>query len=316
MQTDERQEQPIVAHSIVDEIDTYTNALGGVRVEAIRTGLGTGPNRVTVVQDRRLTLTSSDVEIPVLSHTTVGDDKIVVVNIRAAPKGARWCEIDLTEGAVIAYGSSSEHTAITVPGLAFTYIVTDRDQLAAAAEDLRIKFAPPPSGQVHELVRSSRTSALATAMSQLPIAAEHRVDRYDARAADVINAMADALSIEERVTRIGCRRGIDGRRIVTCCIDHADEIGRMPSIAELCVVAGVSERTLRVAFTQEYDLPPSLFFRAWALDEARRRLLRNDLRQENVTAIATDLGFFHLGRFAGHYRRHFGEPPSATLRAS
>ena len=59
MQTDERQEQPIVAHSIVDEIDTYTNALGGVRVEAIRTGLGTGPNRVTVVQDRRLTLTSS-----------------------------------------------------------------------------------------------------------------------------------------------------------------------------------------------------------------------------------------------------------------
>ena len=35
--------------------------------------------------------------------------------------------------------------------------------------------------------------------------------------------------------------------------------------------------------------------------------------ETNVTAIATALGFFELGRFSQRYRQHFGETPSATL---
>jgi transcriptional regulator GlxA family with amidase domain len=33
-----------------------------------------------------------------------------------------------------------------------------------------------------------------------------------------------------------------------------------------------------------------------------------------VTDVAMQLGFGHLGRFAGHYRELYGEAPSATLR--
>jgi len=33
-----------------------------------------------------------------------------------------------------------------------------------------------------------------------------------------------------------------------------------------------------------------------------------------VTRVATDFGFAHLSRFAGHYRAAFGESPSTTVR--
>ncbi|MBE1043174.1 helix-turn-helix domain-containing protein, partial [Escherichia coli] len=37
-------------------------------------------------------------------------------------------------------------------------------------------------------------------------------------------------------------------------------------------------------------------------------------RVRNLTELALDFGFAHLGRFAEQYRRQFGELPSETLR--
>ena len=48
------------------------------------------------------------------------------------------------------------------------------------------------------------------------------------------------------------------------------------------------------------------------LDAARQALLEAGA-EGTVTAVAMDCGFFNFGRFAGHYRRQFGETPSQTL---
>jgi AraC-like DNA-binding protein len=42
-------------------------------------------------------------------------------------------------------------------------------------------------------------------------------------------------------------------------------------------------------------------------------MIDHDRSSETVTEIATGLGFDHLGRFAGRYKKFYGEPPSATL---
>ena len=47
---------------------------------------------------------------------------------------------------------------------------------------------------------------------------------------------------------------------------------------------------------------------------ARRSLLRADAGTVNVTTVATEYGFWELGRFSVEYRALFGESPSAALR--
>ena len=90
--------------------------------------------------------------------------------------------------------------------------------------------------------------------------------------------------------------------------------GRPPLIADLCRAAGVSERTLRNAFHDVHGLSPKQYLLRHGLEEARHALQLARGARGAVTVVATECGFFELGRFAGAYRQLFGERPSDTLR--
>jgi transcriptional regulator GlxA family with amidase domain len=93
--------------------------------------------------------------------------------------------------------------------------------------------------------------------------------------------------------------------------DHLDEPIK---IAELSHAVGVSERTLRNAFVDVCHESPKRYFLRERLQAVRRALRAAHADAVTVTAIATDYGFFELGRFAGQYKAAFGESPSQTLR--
>ncbi len=88
------------------------------------------------------------------------------------------------------------------------------------------------------------------------------------------------------------------------------------SIAQLCRVAGVSERSLRNAFYDVRGMSPKRWAVRTRLAEVRRALSDANGTRGAVTTIATDYGFFELGRFASTYKAVFGESPSATLRSN
>ena len=86
------------------------------------------------------------------------------------------------------------------------------------------------------------------------------------------------------------------------------------SVVDLCRAAGVSRRTLEYAFQERFGLSPKAYMLARRLGEVRAELRQDPLGQ-SITRIANRWGFHHLSRFAGLYRRQFGELPSDTIRA-
>ena len=91
------------------------------------------------------------------------------------------------------------------------------------------------------------------------------------------------------------------------------EIGTRVSLSTLCRVVGVSERGLRNAFYDVRAMSPTRWVRAERLQDVRRVLSEAGGESITVTGVATDYGFFELGRFAGRYKAAFGEAPSETL---
>jgi AraC-like DNA-binding protein len=83
----------------------------------------------------------------------------------------------------------------------------------------------------------------------------------------------------------------------------------------LAQIAGVRPRTLETHFKMFLGTTPLGWVRRMRLARARQELLHTR-PPASVTDVALANGFSQLGRFAGQYRRLFGELPSATLQRS
>lgn len=92
--------------------------------------------------------------------------------------------------------------------------------------------------------------------------------------------------------------------------EHIKEDISVEELADLC---NISVRTLYNIFAKEVGTTPKQFIK-----QTKLHSLYQDLKQgcsaRNVTEIALDYGFTHLGRFSSDYRKMFGELPSETLR--
>ena len=86
------------------------------------------------------------------------------------------------------------------------------------------------------------------------------------------------------------------------------------TIAALSHSVGVSERTLRNAFADVHHESPKRYFLHQRLLGVRQALANMHHLGATVTTIATEYGFYELGRFALQYKALFGESPSQTLR--
>ena len=91
------------------------------------------------------------------------------------------------------------------------------------------------------------------------------------------------------------------------------KMGEHHPVATIARMIDVPERTLRHLCWQYLGESPGRYIRRHRIELARAALLNE---RTTVTRAAMQHGFHELGRFAERYRKHFGELPSATLRAN
>jgi AraC-like DNA-binding protein len=84
-------------------------------------------------------------------------------------------------------------------------------------------------------------------------------------------------------------------------------------IPELCRAIGSSARTLQICCQEQLGVSPKRYLLLRRMQLARRALQESAPTATTVTEIATQYGFWQLGRFAGEYKALFGESPSMIL---
>lgn len=126
----------------------------------------------------------------------------------------------------------------------------------------------------------------------------------------LISVLASAVSSSPAASRplpVAARRLADLEDWIEANIAENISLGR------LCEYMQVGERSLQLAFQARRGMSPMRFIAERRLAVANQRI-SSAYNSEDVTAIATKLGFTHLGRFSLAYRAAFGESPSQTLR--
>jgi AraC-like DNA-binding protein len=294
------------------EAGQYEAALSRAHLDVVRTGAGHGPNAIMNVSLDGVEVFSGFVQFPVIGRTTIADDTIAVATIVAAPPGTRWCEIDVNAGDVLLYGPGAEHTGLSPEGVEYRFALIDSSMIDDVAEELQTPIRRPVPGSVTRFNPSPAVRVLGSELVSFgnPI---FRSGDIPFSGVGLLRSTAMALTEPLPQNQLPLARGVNSRAAITACVDYADALGRCPSVAEMCLAAHVSERRLRSAFYDTFDMPPSEFFRARMLSRARARLHTG---QQGVTRVALDLGFNHLGRFARQYAELYGERPSDTLAAA
>lgn len=94
-----------------------------------------------------------------------------------------------------------------------------------------------------------------------------------------------------------------------------DNIRHDISAERLAQHAGLSVRSLYMLFEKKAGMTPKAYIRKKKLEHVYSTLMDPASRVANVTAVALEFGFTHLGRFAELYRQTFGILPSTSLKA-
>lgn len=85
------------------------------------------------------------------------------------------------------------------------------------------------------------------------------------------------------------------------------------TVHDLARASGVAVRSLQEGFHRHVGVSPMAYLRRLRLARAHEELRAASRGETTVASVASRWGFTHLGRFAGEYRRAYGESPARTL---
>ena len=235
----------------------------------------------------------------------------------AEPQAMRHCGMDVLSGDIIVNNFVEIHQQTEAEFRLGSMSLTTRTLDAACKAITGREFSGSP---LKHLVRPN-----AALMSRL-LKLHEMVGQIATTVPEVLEVPEAARSLEQQLIHILVRCLTDRASVqMTCggrCHDmivakFEEYLEANPNVPlylpEICAAIGAGERTLRMACQEHLGMGPIRYLALRRMNLVRRALLRAGSSTTTVTRIATDHGFWELGRFSVNYRAMFGETPSETL---
>jgi AraC-like DNA-binding protein len=299
--------------------DPYQSAIRDARFEVLVTGRGDFRAELTQIELPRLRLQRGRESLPRIFRGAVNADRVAIGFLTDADQPANLhCGRMVAPGDIIVNDPHAMHRRTEAPcrwgGMSLT-----TDDFAAAGKAIAGRelvapshariIRPSPLLMPRLLSLHQRAGQLArTAPGKL---AHPRVARALERS--LVHAMIVCLAEGKPV-----EEGAGGPRhqaiIARLEESLAANQGEPMYLAEICVATGATERTLRACCQEHLGMGVIRYLWLRRMHLAHHALNLGDPVTMTVTDIATECGFWELGRFSVEYRALFGEAPSESLR--
>jgi AraC-like DNA-binding protein len=303
-----------------DDPHAFQAAVKPAQVEILVTAKGTFDAELNRIIFPRLWAQRGRESLPRVANSTVSLDRPPIFFLADANQASiRHCGRDLDFGELVVAGPGSTHHHRTSGPCRWTTLSLTRKDLAAASLALvgvnlalpslshRLRPPPPLMSRLLNLHRTAGSlAAHAPGVLAQPEAARALEHAF-------VHALIKCLSASNPV-EMTC-----GTLRHTAIIARFEELlaaksGHPLHLAEICAAIGASERTLRVSCIEHLGMGPIRYLWLRRMHLVHSVLIQTAPGSATVTEIATDNGFWELGRFAVEYGALFGEAPSATLR--
>jgi AraC-like DNA-binding protein len=232
----------------------------------------------------------------------------------------RHCGMDVSPGEIIVDNWQSMHRR-TFASCQWSSMSLSPEDLAAAGQAIAGRPLAAPTATHVVRPEATTMAQLLNPLEQAVRLAETTPEKLSNP--EVVRGLEQTL-IHAMVSCLtaGTVKGMsDGDRRHLAAIDRLEQFleanhDRPLYIAEVCAACGVSERTLRASCQDHLGMSPVRYLWLRRMHLAQRMLIKADPTKTTVTEIATEHGFWELGRFSVQYRALFGELPSVTLRSA
>lgn len=298
--------------------DAYFGGIRNLQVDGVVTRRGKFHAEATRIDLHRLWMHRFDEKLPQI--------------MRVVPSGARSLILFPTDPdrAMLANGIEASQEQIVMFGLGWPYYLRSSEgtgwaTISVTPEDLAIasraiigrELSPPnvmrrlrpPASLLSRLIKlHEATSHLARTTPDILAKPEVAQSLEQALLEALVLCVEDGPSERER--NVHRQRATVMHRLEETLRTHSEEALYM---ADLCEAAGVSYWTLRDCCLEYLGMGPKRYLWMRRMNLARRALQTANAHSTTVTEIATNYGFWELGRFSVAYRSLFGESPSAAL---
>ncbi len=310
---------PSSAVQTFSDPDDYASSIRATRAELTVTGRGSFAAKLTRIDLHRLWMQRFSDNLPRVAHSASFPGR-AIISFRIDPGPSLvWGGAELQPINILRHhegGASFQHSSGSACWGAMSLPVEAMDSVGAAIAGCDL--TPPRDA----LIANPSPAAMAR-LQRLHAAAGQLAERSP----EIIANPDAARGLEQALIEamVACLGGGEVREDRSAQRQHQLIMRRFRHVLEaypdgavylpqICQMIGVSQRTLRRCCQEQIGMGPMRFLLRRRMHLARQALREADPAAATVTAIATQFGFWELGRFAAEYKILFAEPPSATLR--